>query len=49
MGGTFYAQHVHLAGRGAGSAEEDAFQIFEEEMSKVADLMGELLSGEILG
>lgn len=47
IGGTFYAQHVHLAGRESGSAAEDAFDIFSEEMDKVAERMTASLEADM--
>jgi hypothetical protein len=49
IGGTFYAQHVHLSGKPSGSAAEEAFEIFTEEMEKVADRMIESLTEQISG
>ena len=46
-GGDFYAQHVHLAGRESGSAAEDAFEIFSEEMDKVAERMTASLEADM--
>ena len=46
-GGDFYAQHVHLAGRESGSAAEDAFEIFSEEMDKVAERMRDSLEADM--
>lgn len=39
VGGTFYAEHVHLADKLAGSAAEEAFEIFSEEMAEAAAQM----------
>ena len=47
IGGTFYAQHVHLAGRESGSAAEDAFDIFSEEMNKAAERMTASLEADM--
>lgn len=49
IGGTFYAQYVHLAGKPSGSAAEEAFEIFEEEMEKAAEIMIESLTEQISG
>jgi len=49
IGGTFYAQHVHLSGKPSGSAAEEAFEIFEEEMEKVAEIMIESLTEQVSG
>jgi len=35
----FYAEHVHLAGKPSGSAAEEAFEIFAEEMDTVSQEM----------
>lgn len=47
VGGTFYAQYAHLAGRESGSAAEDAFEIFSEEMDKVAERMRDSLEADM--
>ena len=49
IGGTFYAQHVHLSGKPAGSAAEEAFEIFSEEMEQAAQEMIESLTEQISG
>ena len=46
-GGTLYAQHVHLADRDPGSAAEEAFEIFSEEMDKVTQRMIDSLKADM--
>lgn len=49
IGGTFYAQYAHLSGKPAGSAAEEAFEIFSEEMEQVTQEMIESLTEQISG
>ena len=49
IGGTFYAQYAHLSGKPAGSAAEEAFEIFSEEMEQAAQEMIESLTEQISG
>jgi hypothetical protein len=49
LGGTFYAQYAHLSGKPAGSAAEEAFEIFTEEMEQAAQEMIASLTEQISG
>ena len=49
IGGTFYAQHVHLKNKESGSAAEEAFEIFSEEMEQAAQEMIASLTEQISG